>query len=89
MVEGEKLSAAEVARLEALWQANEEACNLIDEELEAQALKRCIGNECYAFAMLVTLVTLGCLACAGVFVLIPLFFMVFLLIARVVTSITK
>ena len=86
MVEGEKLSAAEVARLEALWQANEEACNLIDEELEAQALKRCIGNECYAFAKLVTL---GCLACAGVFVLIPLFFMVFLLIARVVTSITK
>ena len=88
MVEGEKLSAAEVARLEALWQANEEACNLIDEELqlEAQALKRCIGNECYAFAKLVTL---GCLACAGVFVHIPLFFMVFLLIARVVTSITK
>ena len=37
VVDGEKLSAAEDARLEALWQANEEACDLIDEELEAQA----------------------------------------------------
>ena len=37
VLDGEKLSAAEDARLEALWQANEEACDVIDEELFAEA----------------------------------------------------
>ena len=37
VVERQRLSDEEDARLEALWQANEEACDLIDQELEAQA----------------------------------------------------
>ena len=37
VVERQRLSDEEDARLEALWQANEEACDRIDQELEAQA----------------------------------------------------
>ena len=37
VLDGEKLSAAEDARLQALRQANEEACDVIDEELFAEA----------------------------------------------------
>ena len=37
VLNGEKLSAAEDARLEALWQAHKEACDVIDEELFAEA----------------------------------------------------
>ena len=36
MLEGQQLSAAEDARLEALWAANEDACDLIDEKIEEE-----------------------------------------------------